>query len=197
MEAALDNAMCYTLTMSTDRAFFEEIYEAHGLEIKRFIFASARRDNQITEDIFQNTWENAWRYLKSLRERGKAKAWLYGIARNEAKRYFTSKHIKFEFPSEFGQVRDEDEGGAGFVLEPEDEESGAFPDRIAASELLSGLFERLTEPEQQLLILYYGYGVSLTELADLYGENYNTIKSISRRAMMKLRAYGEEIQDGE
>jgi len=181
--------------MDNDRAFFEEIYEAYNLDIKRFIYASARRNDQITEDIFQNTWENAWRYLGSLRERDKAKAWLFGIARNEAKRYFTNKHIKFEFPSDIGHDPEDSDspgGGAGFVAEPIDEESGAFPDRIVVTELLSNLINKLSESEQQLLILHYGYGVSLAELAKLYDTNYNTLKSITRRAILRLRALGEE-----
>jgi len=186
--------------MDNDRTFFEEIYEAHNLDIKRFIYASARRNEHITEDIFQNTWENAWRYLGSLREKDKAKAWLFGIARNEAKRYFTAKHIKFEFPSDIGQNPDDDDsgaGGAGFVAEPEDEESGAFPDRIVITELLSRMIGKLSEAEQQLLILHYGYGVSLAELAKLFDTNYNTLKSITRRAIIRLRAFGEEEDDGE
>jgi len=183
--------------MSTDRAFFEEMYEAYSLDIKRFIFVSARRDSHITDEIFQNTWENAWRYLKSLREPDKAKAWLYGIARNEAKRYFTSKHIKFEFPTEYGETADEGDHINGMTPDPEDEESGAFADRIAENEYLGRLIAMLPESEQQLLILHYGYGVSLAELAKIYEENYNTLKSITRRAMIKIKAYGEEMRDGE
>ncbi|MDR2486515.1 MAG: RNA polymerase sigma factor [Clostridiales Family XIII bacterium] len=198
-EAVMEQAVCYTLSMDNDRSFFEEIYAAYALDVKRFIFVSARRNDQMTEDIFQNTWENAWRYLRSLRERDKAKAWLFGIARNEAKRYFTAKHIRFEFPAEIGASQGEGSDGhtSGSVAEPEDRESGEFPDRVEASEVLNGLISRLPEEEQQMLILHYGFGVSLSEIATLFGVNYNTLKSITRRALIRLRAYGEECTDGQ
>jgi RNA polymerase sigma-70 factor (ECF subfamily) len=204
MEYAIDVPMCYTQSMTDHRAFFEEIYADYGLDVKRFIFASARRDAQITEDVFQNTWENAWRYIGSLRERSKAKAWLFGIARNEAARYFTKKHIRHEFAYEIGEGADDGTGGSGSgssgmrtrsIPEPVDDESTAFPDRLADESLLTGLIGNLSEEEQQLLIMHYGYGVSISDIAAMYGSNYNTLKSIVRRAVIRLRAISEEEKD--
>jgi RNA polymerase sigma-70 factor (ECF subfamily) len=178
--------------MTDHSAFFEEIYEAYGLDVKRFIFATARRDPQITEDVFQTTWENAWRYIRSLREPDKAKAWLFGIARNEAARYFTKKHIKYEFPYDAATdagVRESEGGGRpSGVPEAEDDESTAFPERFAQESLLNDLIAHLSEEEQQLLIMHYGYGVSISEISKMYGTNYNTLKSIIRRAILRLRA---------
>ncbi|MDR0817005.1 MAG: RNA polymerase sigma factor [Clostridiales Family XIII bacterium] len=176
--------------MTDNRAFFEEIYEAYGLDVKRFIFATARRDAQITEDVFQNTWENAWRYIGSLRERSKAKAWLFGIARNEAARYFTKKHIKHEFPANAGAGSGDGDSGDGrtaAITEIEDTQSTAFPERFADESLLTELISHLPEEEQQLLIMHYGYGVSISEISRMYGTNYNTLKSIIRRAVIRLR----------
>jgi RNA polymerase sigma-70 factor (ECF subfamily) len=184
--------------MTDYRAFFEEIYQNYGLDVKRFIFATARRDAQITEDVFQNTWENAWRYIGSLREPSKAKAWLFGIARNEAARYFTKKHVKYEFPMNSGSGADAED--APSIPEPEDEESTAFPERFADESLLTDLIGRLSEEEQQLLIMHYGYGVSISDMSRMYDTNYNTLKSIIRRAIIRLRAIsGEEsrMQSGQ
>jgi RNA polymerase sigma-70 factor (ECF subfamily) len=179
--------------MTDHRAFFEEIYADYGLDVKRFIFATARRDAQITEDVFQNTWENAWRYIGSLRERSKAKAWLFGIARNEAARYFTKKHIRHEFAYDMGESTAEDGGGTrgSGIPEPVDDESTGFPERFADEHLLTDLIGHLPEEEQQLLIMHYGYGVSISDIAAMYGANYNTLKSIIRRAVIRLRSMGE------
>lgn len=168
--------------MDGSREFFEQIYAAYEPEIKRFIYVEARRDAEITADIAQNTWENAFRYLHTLQDKDAVRAWLYTIARNEAKRYFGRNGVRF-----FDQALSiHDEEGAAF--EPEDETETAFPEALANVDFLVKLMNRLPEDEQQLIMLHYYYGLSLRDMAELYGANYNTLKSITRRAIAKLQA---------
>jgi len=165
--------------MVTSEAEFEKIYNEYYAEILRFIFTIARRDHDMTADISQNVWQNAYRYIGSLRDTASLRAWLYAIAKNEAKRYFANRHVAF-----FTDVLQLEESEAAYAA---DERDSAFPEEIANNDLLAELLGGLSEEEQRLIILHYAYDIGLKTIAEIDGANYNTLKSIFRRALEKLR----------
>ena len=175
---------------------FDQLYDAYWLEMRKFIFVEARRDPEYTNEIFQNTWENVWRYLHTLKEFKAARAWLYSIARNEAKRYFADNNIRMFTnmisldTALYGSVQNE-EPAAFAADEPEDFDEGLFPQKLADEQFLVSLLNRLTKEEQQLILLHYAYDIKLKDIAALYNANYNTLKSITRRAVGKLREMAE------
>ena len=156
------------------------------MEIRRFIFTIARRDQDITDDISQNVWQNVFRYMGSLRDPAYARAWLYTIARNEAKRYFANRHIVF-----FAEALTIDDDEAISII---DENDSAFPEALTNSDLIVKLLGRLGEDEQRLIIMHYAYDMGLNEIAEVDGANYNTLKSKFRRAMEKLQMAAKEIE---
>jgi RNA polymerase sigma-70 factor (ECF subfamily) len=174
--------------MESTRELFEEIYEAHGAAVKRFIFAQARRDADATDDIFQNTWLNVFRYMHTLRDRGSAKAWLYSIAKNEAARYYSRREARAPQEPTFSIDADDAPDIAS-------DDADGFPDALADAEQVAKLLGRLPEAEQQLMLLHYGYEMGFAEIARLTGANYNTVKSTARRATAKLRKFAEALRD--
>ena len=164
---------------------FEKTYNEHYAEIRRFIFTIARQDPDITDDVSQNTWQNAYIYFDSLKDPSSVRSWLYTIARNEAKRYFANRTNAYfaNAPS-----LDNDENPIDVVSEIDSE----FPETLANNDLLAELLERLNTEEQRLILLYYAYDVDLKEIAEIGGANYNTLKSTFRRAMEKLRKAAKE-----
>jgi RNA polymerase sigma-70 factor (ECF subfamily) len=176
--------------MESTRELFEELYEAHSVGVKRFIFTQARRDADATDDIFQNMWENVFRYIHTLRERGAAKSWLYSIAKNEAARYYSRGGGRAR-QAALASIDAED---APDVV---DEGADAFPEALADAEQLAGLLGRLSGTEQRILLLRYGYDMGFSEIARLTRSNYNTVKSLARRATAKLRMFAEAAGDEE
>ena len=170
--------MCYTSLMNNKHEEFNAIYDAYFLEIKKFIFTIARRDTSITDDIFQNTWENAYRYFHTLKDVDSVRAWLYTIARNETKRWYSQKTNKM-----FTEIDSIDAEDAPEILD----DTVDFPEELANKDLLAKTINKLSEEEQQLIILNYYYDISLKEIAAMYGMNYNSLKSITRRALKKLQ----------
>jgi len=170
--------------MVTSAADFEKVYNGYYAEIRRFIFTIARRDPDITDEISQNVWQNAFRYMDSLRNADSMRSWLYAIARNESKRYFANRHTAF-FADTLTLDTEEAESAV-------DERDSIFPETLADSDLVAKLLGGLSENEQRIIILYYAYGVELREIAALSGTNYNTLKSNFRRAMEKLRKSAKE-----
>lgn len=177
---ATQSRFWYTSYMDTKQTLFETLYEDYALEIKRFLFTIARMDHAATDDIFQNTWINAWRYLGSLKEESAARAWLYAIAKNEAKRYYSSRKNQPAFES----VEQDDEGRGEDLW---DEAESRFPEMLCDADQLKGLLSEISKSDQQLILLHYAYGVAVMEIAELRGTNYNTVKSQLRRALSKLR----------
>ncbi|MDR2156998.1 MAG: RNA polymerase sigma factor [Clostridiales Family XIII bacterium] len=173
--------------MKNGQLCFETVYDAYWLEIKRFVYVEARRDAESAEDIFQNTWENAFRYLHTLKDVRKVRAWLYAIARNEAKRHFAGRRPVFSVQT----MSRED----GEEIDVEDETAGLFPEALANEDLLIGLMNKLTDEEQQLILLHYGYDMRLNDIAGMYGVNYNSLKSCMRRTLRKLRTLAEGIAE--
>jgi RNA polymerase sigma-70 factor (ECF subfamily) len=172
--------------MSGPHADFEKAYNEYYAEIRRFIYTIARQDPDITDDISQNTWQNAYTWFDSLRDTSSRRSWLYAIARNEAKRYFANRHNVF-FSNALTLDGDDD------AVDAIDEAETAFPEALANSDLLAALLGKLTVEEQRLILLHYAYDVDLKEIADMEGTNYNTLKSVFRRAMEKLRKAANEM----
>ena len=165
---------------------FEELYEACAAEIRRFIFVEVRKNSDLTEDIFQSTWENALRYLHTLKDPEKGRAWLYAIARNEAKRHFHNRKIRL-FDASLRTGEEE-------TLEVPDPALEEFPEALANADLLANLMGRLSEEEQQLILLHYYYDMSLKDIAAMGRANYNTVKSLTRRAIEKLKRFAAEME---
>jgi RNA polymerase sigma-70 factor (ECF subfamily) len=172
--------------MSEPAAEFEKTYQTYYTEIRRFIFTIARQDPDITDDISQSTWQNAYSYYGSLRDPSSVRSWLYAIARNEAKRYFSNRHTAMLLNASSLEGDDE-------PIDLVSEKDSEFPDALASSDLLAGLLGRLSTEEQRLILLHYAYDVGLKEIADMEGTNYNTLKSTFRRAMEKLRKAAGEM----
>jgi RNA polymerase sigma-70 factor (ECF subfamily) len=177
----------YTGNMKGKIICFEALYEAYAVEIRRFIFVEVRKNPDLTEDIFQSTWENALRYLHTLKDPEKGRAWLYAIARNEAKRHFHNRKIRLFDAS---LLTGEEE-----VLDAPDPTSEDFPEALANTDLLSNLMSRLSEEEQQLILLHYYYDMSLKDIAVMGRANYNTVKSLTRRAIQKLKRFAEDMEN--
>ena len=173
--------------MMNEQEKFKEIYDKYWLEIKRFIFVETGRDAALTDDIFQNTWMNAYNYLSSLKDESAVRAWLYSIAKNETRRYFYKN--KTRILSDINTDTDDE------FKAIEDEEASEYPDTLANEEVLVKLLAKLNPAEQQLILLHYYYDLPIIEIAEINGVNYNSLKSSVRRALMKLRRLGEESKE--
>ena len=170
--------------MMSDKAKFTKIYDDYWLEIKRYLYVETGRDATLTDDIFQNTWINVYSYLSTLRDESNVRAWLYSIARNEARRYFHKN--KTRFLSDVNEYADDGDENL------EDEQASEYPDVLANEEFLSQLLNKLSSEEQQLILLHYYYDIPIREIAETHEINYNTLKSTIRRALAKLRIWSSE-----
>lgn len=149
------------------------------------VFSIERR---FLEDAVQDTFVEAFSSLDNLRDVTKMKYWLLKIAKRVGTKYvikcknITIKECSFE----------------EYVVKS-DCNTETFGDRQLDNlvrkmdnEKLYRYIDKLKEKERKVLLLYYVYGHTLKEIADLIGETNSNTKSLARRGRLKLKAMLEE-----
>lgn len=163
---------------------FERICMAYSEDLQKFIYALTRKDQFAMEEIFQNTMVGALKGLPYLRDNKKMRAWIFAIARAEAKRYYAASLSE----NSYGQDKTIE------VKSDRPEHLFDFTKSIEEKEFINALIESLSDEEGQLCVLHYYYDFSLKEISEILNVNYNTIRSMHIRGMGKLR---KRLTDGE
>ncbi len=158
---------------------FNEIYKKYERELYGFIYTIARRDSFYAEDILQNTMTSAYKYINTLKSEDKLKPWIFSIARKEAARFFHKESnymgTNINYIEDISEYNSQELAEVDFSVE--------FLADDAFIKMLSGL----SEEEQSIIFLKYNYGMKLSEIAETWGANKNSIKSIHLRSMKKLK----------
>ena len=136
-------------------------HEAFGHLVARYqdvvcaVSYSSTGDQVLGDDVAQETFIAAWRQLDRLRDTGRLRSWLCGIARNLARK--ARKHRRRE------ELVDSDEPVA----------TGASPfDDVARGEVERVVREalaRIPDAYREVLVLYYRENQSIHEVADTLG----------------------------
>lgn len=160
---------------------FEDIYNQYAMDVKRFIFTISRRDSHFTDDIFQNTMESTLKSIGQLRDVNKAKSWMFSIAKNEARKYFN----KNKYFTDSGTL-DIDDLDSDIEYEI-NQNSFDFTENVTDKMLIESIFVYLNDSEAQVILLFYRYDLKLTEIGEILNMNYNSVKSLYRRSMKKIK----------
>jgi len=161
-------------TRSDDHIFFEEHIQPHYFDILKFLTHSTS-DEWIAHDVVQNTMEDAWKYIKRLRTYDNVKAGLIAMSKNNLKKYY-KKHPPEWIPiEEFAEILFVDKTLEEIVIATD------------TFDKLKEMFDLLDENSIRVLILHHYYKVSLRQIAEILGKNYNTVLSWHNRAIKKLR----------
>ncbi len=154
--------------------------DAFGVLVERYqdvvcaITYSRTRDQALSEDVAQDTFIAAWKQLDQLREPGRLRSWLCGIARNLARK--ARRRSDRETPIEDPEI------AAG--ESPFDAVSGAQAERVVGEAL-----SRVPESYRDVLVLYYREQRSVREVAAALG--------ISEAATLQRLARGRQyLADG-
>ena len=132
-------------------------------------------DRQVSEDLTQESFLNAWHHITQLRDGKSLKGWLYRIAGNVSKLYWR-KH----------------KGRKTATLEGFDvpESTNAQYDKVERNEQLEQLknaVTRLPVKLRQTIVLHYIQQLTIAESADAAGVREGTFKSRLNRALNALR----------
>lgn len=98
-------------------AFFDAYISVHQKSIERFVSSYIKTNNDAL-DLVQNTFENAWKKIHQLKDREKAKSWLFSIAYNEIKKYYRRRKVEcsmFSDTSDFNDIEGIEDKSGDFI----------------------------------------------------------------------------------
>ncbi len=182
-QAPPDDSSLVLASLSGDAEAFRLIIERHQDAVCAVAY-SAVRDFDSSEDLAQETFIKAWQHLKELRDPGRLRAWLCGIARNLA----ASFHRK--------QTRTPTATAAPIEIEAI---SLPAPGLSAADQairheqeaIVREAIESLPNQYREPLILYYRQDRSVREVAEALEVSEDTAKMRIHRARERLK---EEVE---
>jgi RNA polymerase sigma-70 factor (ECF subfamily) len=155
-----------------DLGAFEDLVRRYQADVWRFAYHFTR-DRALAEDVTQEAFLRAFRFIKGFRGDSKFTSWLFRIARNCAMDAIKARKVHFEKeqPPPLG---------------PTDPQA-----RVELQTALAAVSEEHREP----FLLIEVFGLSYQETADVLGVRVGTVKSRmhrARKAMMGALAMEED-----
>ncbi len=136
---------------------------------------------QAAEDCVQETFIKVWKNLKKYNPNQNFRGWIFTIARNTITDYLRKKK---SIP--FSNLTYED-----FSFEESISDSEPLPDEILHqvenNAHLDSLLNTLPSEPKTILILHYYENMTFEEISTIMKKPMNTVKSLHRRALLKLR----------
>jgi RNA polymerase sigma-70 factor (ECF subfamily) len=164
-----------------DEASFERLLKKYLKPVYNFLF-QLTHDQATLDDLTQVTFIKTWKNIRRFDQSRSFKTWIFSIAKNTAYDYFKKKKT-----APFSFFEDDQ----GYNKLDEIEEDKILPDEMLERKNLFRELEKKLEvlPKNYRLILLMRYkdDLTLSEISDILGMPYNTIKSQHQRALLSLK----------
>jgi RNA polymerase sigma factor (sigma-70 family) len=142
---------------------------------KRYAFTIALKvvgERADAEEVAQDAFIKAFHYLKGFNRTARFSTWLYRIVFNTAISHKRKKKIRFE------DIQDKP------IENPERADAGIEMNDKKA--FVAAAMTKLNESDQLAIQLFYIKEFSLEEVAEMMGQNINTVKVRIHRARLRL-----------
>jgi RNA polymerase sigma-70 factor (ECF subfamily) len=168
----LEDAALMALVASGDRLAFEKLYLAHHNRMFRFL-ARFIRSRENREEIIDDTFMVVWRNARHFRHASRLSTWILGIGYRLALKSIrgTEYHVVSR------NIGDLTEDPPNHAVEFDQEDW-----------INKGL-DRLPLEQRLILVLAYGLGHSVEEIAEITCSPIGTVKTRMFHAREKLRRY--------
>lgn len=172
--------------MPEDREIaLERLMQEYGTKILHLAYYYLK-DRHLAEDVAQEVFIKAFKHWDSFRGDSSPYTWLYKITVNLCRDKARSAWWRRLLPSEDPRAGTAGEAGTLETAAPEDspEEAALKSDRRDA---LMHQVMKLPEAYREVVVLFYYQDLSTVEIAEVTGQNENTIKTrlFRARAMLK------------
>jgi RNA polymerase sigma-70 factor (ECF subfamily) len=166
-----NHARAIKLAREGNRESFDELAESHRDGLKSFL--AHRVDAAELDDVIQDVFLAAWRALPNYDGRSQFRTWLFAIAFNKVRDHYRAKMRRV------GEVQ---------ILAADPALAGSA-DPFAAKDLslaVRQLLHTLSEPQYEVILLYYQDELTLAEIAAVLHRNLSTVKYQFFQAHSKL-----------
>ncbi len=169
-----------------DRGAFEQLIGLHQNEIFRLVYFRTR-SRMDSEDLTQDIFFAAFKYLPQLKDSDRFRPWLYRIAVNRVRDF----HRKKKILAFFGRDDERDEGGDLADIEPHSDPSAL--DKVIRDEFWSHVRElsnRFSRMEKEVFFLRFVDNFNLREIAQILKKSESAVKTHLYRAIRKFKEDG-------
>jgi RNA polymerase sigma-70 factor (ECF subfamily) len=163
-------------SMTSTDTRFEAMVSAYSADLFRYAYWLCR-SRQLAEDLVQETFLRAWRFLDSLKDESKAKSWLITTLRREHARHHERQRLEM----------------ADVELEslPGELDSEASPEVWSVRRAIGQLQDTYREP--LVLQVLWGYtGEEIAQLLEMPRATVNTRLFRARQQVKKLLEDGDD-----
>ncbi len=157
-----------------DRAAAAELVDEYYQQIYLFM-RRLGHDRQVSEDLTQESFFNAWHHIGQLKDGKALNGWIYRIASNVSKLHWR-KHKHKEVI-----------GIAGLEMPQSGKGEHEKMEHNEQLEHLKDAVERLPMKLRETIILHYMQQLTIAEATEAAGLNQGTFKSRLNRALKNLR----------
>lgn len=170
---------CY---LSGDKSAISQLIERHSRRVREYIRMMVK-DNDVADDIFQETFIKAVRVIDEGRytDNGKFLSWILRIAHNQVIDHFRARK----------QQKQVTEADAGYnVLGTLRFADGTVEDEMVSAQIsedVRRLVELLPDEQREVVMLRYYSGLSFKEIAEHTDVSINTALGRMRYALINLR----------
>jgi RNA polymerase sigma-70 factor (ECF subfamily) len=166
-----ESAYVSRVAIHDDHQAFAVLVERHQSAVRQFLRRLTGNDRERADDLAQETFWRAYRYIHTYQGRGRFLSWLFGIAYqifvNDERRARRMPQVPLN----------------------EDFDLPAGPaDLVAEQVTFDQLMEMLRPEERAAVVMHYRHELTHPEIAEALGVPVGTVKSLIRRARMKLQA---------
>ena len=163
------------LKSNKSKKHFEEQISIIYIDLYKFIYSIIKNQN-LAEDIFQQTLMKAYEKFDTIKDITKFKSWIFTIAKNESLSWI--RKYNREIPSEDTYL--ELLGGS----------SEDIPEELLikreTNEQIKEIIKILNPVDQEIIYLRYYCDLNLNEIALILNLNINTVKTKHKRAKNKI-----------
>jgi RNA polymerase sigma-70 factor (ECF subfamily) len=154
-----------------DHQAFATLVERHQSAVRQFLRRLTGNDSSRADDLAQETFWRAYRHIRTYQGHGRFLSWLFGIAYqlfvSDERRARRMSYVPFE----------ENVTVAAGAADP-----------VAAQMTFDQLMKMLRPEERAAVVMHYRHELTHSEIAAALGVPVGTVKSLIRRARMKLQA---------
>ncbi len=190
--AAVNDGALAEAFLSGDEEAFALLMERHLPLVYKFVYRYLQNVDD-TNDVTQETFIKAWRYMRKFDTQKKFTTWVLAIAKNTALDF-----IKRKKPLLFSKI-EEGDGDLDAFLAPY-LEAPELPADIAQRNGirtdLEAALQEIAPAYRAVLGLRYGDHLKFREIAEMLHEPIDTVKSKHRRGLIMLRqVLGSKMDD--
>lgn len=166
---------------------FDELLERHKDRIHMYIYRAVR-NNELADDIFQDTFVKAIMTIKQGRyiENGHFSAWITRIAHNLVIDYYRQVRAENQQSTDDTDVN---------ILNRKELSDSTIEDNLVLTQIhddVRRLVKALPDNQREVLIMRYYKNMSFKEIADTTGVSINTALGRMRYAILNMRRMAEE-----